>query len=84
MQSNESDESNGSKWSCESRMLLSPVSQVHDGDKNAKFRLKSGKNGVTNLPGGCWRRLNSQNACTNRGGANASVLSTIRLLVREI
>ena len=53
MQSNESDESNGSNWSCESRMLLSPVSQVHDGHENAKFGWKSGKNGVTNLPGAC-------------------------------
>ena len=84
MQSIESDESNGSNWSCLSRILLSPVSQVYGGDKNAKCRLKSGKNGVSNLPGGCWRRVNSQNACTNRDGANASVLSAIRLLVREI
>ena len=84
MQSIDSNESNGSNWSCLSRMLLSPVSQVYGGDKNAKSRLENGKNGVSNLPGGCWRRVNSQNACTHRDGANASVLSTIRLLVREI
>ena len=84
MQSNESDESNGSKWSCESRMLLSPMSQGYGGHENAKFSLKSGKNDVTLLPGGCWRCMNSQNASTQRDGANASVLSAIRLLVREI
>ena len=84
MQSIDSNESNGSNWSCESRMLLSPMSQVHGGHENAKSRLENGKNGVSNLPGGCWRRVNSQNASTQRDGANASVMSTIRLLVREI
>ena len=60
------------------------MSQVYDGDKNAKFSWKSGKKGVTILPGACWGRMNSQNASAHRDGANASVLSAIRLLVREI